>query len=155
MLLQGRHWTWKTWKSLEFDSGTWKTWNFSCLASNSVKKSTCPFNVFLCSRLNQLNLCISFRSSFLQCLEFYLFCSYFILFLFCSLLFHHLLPAAIYLLKVNNRNTRTRCEIYSKLTVKTPERCQRRHWRRSGNFVVDSEHISHHSLVFLLLTLNM
>ena len=28
----------------------------------------------------------------------------------------------IYLLKVNNRNTRTRCEICSKLTIKTPER---------------------------------
>ena len=26
----------------------------------------------------------------------------------------------IYLLKVNNRNTRTRCEICSKLTIKTP-----------------------------------
>ena len=28
-------------------------------------------------------------------------------------------PAGIYLLKLNNRNTRTRCEICSKLTVKT------------------------------------
>ena len=33
-------------------------------------------------------------------------------------------PVAIYLLKVNNRNTRTRCEIYSKLTIQTPERRQ-------------------------------
>ena len=32
-------------------------------------------------------------------------------------------PANIYLFKVNNRNTRTRCEICSKLTIKTPERC--------------------------------
>ena len=32
-------------------------------------------------------------------------------------------PAGIYLLKVNNRNTRTRCVICSKLTIKTPERC--------------------------------
>ena len=31
-------------------------------------------------------------------------------------------PAGIYLLKVNNRNTRTRCEICSKLAIKTPER---------------------------------
>ena len=31
-------------------------------------------------------------------------------------------PAGIYLLKVNNRNTRTRCEICSKLTIKTPKR---------------------------------
>ena len=31
--------------------------------------------------------------------------------------------AGIYLLKVGNRNTRTRCEICSKLTITTPERC--------------------------------
>ena len=31
-------------------------------------------------------------------------------------------PAGMYLLKVNNRNTRTRCVICSKLTIKTPER---------------------------------
>ena len=31
-------------------------------------------------------------------------------------------PAGIYLLKFNNRNTRTRCKICSKLTIKTPER---------------------------------
>ena len=61
-------------------------------------------------------------------------------------------PAGICLLKVNNRSTRTRCEICSKLTIKTPERHQ---WRRSGVFVVNFEHISHLVLVFLLLTLNM
>ena len=31
-------------------------------------------------------------------------------------------PAGNYMFKVNNRNTRTRCEIFSKLTIKTPER---------------------------------
>ena len=31
-------------------------------------------------------------------------------------------PVDIYLLKVNNRNTRTRREICSKLTINTPER---------------------------------
>ena len=35
-----------------------------------------------------------------------------------------LIPAGIYLFKVNNRNTRTRCEICSKLTINTPERRQ-------------------------------
>ena len=35
--------------------------------------------------------------------------------------------ASNYMFKVNTRNTRTRCEIYSKLTIKIPER--RRHWR--------------------------
>ena len=43
--------------------------------------------------------------------------------------------------KVNNRNTKTRCEICSKLTIKTPER---HYWRRSGVFIVNFEHISHH-----------
>ena len=60
-------------------------------------------------------------------------------------------PAGIYLLKANNRNTRTRREICSKLTINTPER---RHWRRSDIFIVNFEHISHLVLVFLLLTLN-
>ena len=59
--------------------------------------------------------------------------------------------ADIYLLKVNNRNTRTRCEICLKLTIKTPKR----HWRRSGGFIVNFKNISHIVLVFLLLTLNM
>ena len=36
--------------------------------------------------------------------------------------FHRIYPAGIYLFKVNNRNTRTRCVICSKLTIKTPER---------------------------------
>ena len=58
------------------------------------------------------------------------------------------IPDDIYLFKVNNRNTRTRCEICSKLTIKTPE-------RRSGVFIVNFENISHLVLVFLLLTLNM
>ena len=37
------------------------------------------------------------------------------------------LPSRHLPLKVNNRNTRTRCEICSKLTIKTPERRQRHH----------------------------
>ena len=60
-------------------------------------------------------------------------------------------PVGIYLFKVNNKSTRTKCEICSKLTIKTPER---RQWRRSGVLFVNFEHISHLALVFLLLTLN-
>ena len=52
-------------------------------------------------------------------------------------------PANIYLFKVNNRNSRKRCEICSKLTIKTP-----------GVFIVNFKHISHLFLLFLLLTLN-
>ena len=42
-------------------------------------------------------------------------------------------PAGNYMFKVNNRNTKTKCEICSKLTIKTPERCHR---RLSGVFIV-------------------
>ena len=61
-------------------------------------------------------------------------------------------PVGIYLLKINNRNTRTRSEICSKFTKKTPER---RPQRRYGVFIVNFENISQLVLVFLLLTLNM
>ena len=43
-------------------------------------------------------------------------------------------PAGNYMFKVTNKNTRARCEICSKLTIKTPER---RHWRRSDVFIVN------------------
>ena len=58
-------------------------------------------------------------------------------------------PAKSYLIKVSNKNTRTRCEICSKLTIKIAER---HHWRRCAVFMVNFEHISHLALVFLLLT---
>ena len=32
-----------------------------------------------------------------------------------------MIPVNIYLIKVNNGNTRNRCEIFSKLRMKTPE----------------------------------
>ena len=51
-----------------------------------------------------------------------------------------------YMFKVNNRNTGGRCEICYKLTIKKPERRQR---RRSGVFIVNFEHILHLVLVFL------
>ena len=58
-------------------------------------------------------------------------------------------PTGIYLLRVNNRNSRTRCEIGSQLTIKIPKR---RQWRRSGIFIVNFERISH--LVLLLSIVN-
>ena len=63
---------------------------------------------------------------------------------------HH--AAVIYLLKVVNTNTRTRCEIFSKLTIKTPER---RHWHHSGVLIVNFENISHLVIVLLLFTLKL
>ena len=50
-------------------------------------------------------------------------------------------PAGIYLLKVNNRNTRTRCGICSKLTIKIPER------RHSSVSIVNFEHVIAGSVV--------
>ena len=51
-------------------------------------------------------------------------------------------PTNIYLLKLNNINTRNTCEICSKLTIKTSQ-------RRSNNvFIVNYEHISNLFLVF-------
>ena len=47
-------------------------------------------------------------------------------------------PANIYLLKVTIE-TIEKGQIYSTLTIKTPEWCQ---WRRSGVFIVNFEYIS-------------
>ena len=43
---------------------------------------------------------------------------------------YSIFPAGNYTFKVDNRNTRTRCEICSKLTIKTPKR---RQWRITLN----------------------
>ena len=59
--------------------------------------------------------------------------------------------AGNYMFKVNNRNTRKRCEICSKLTIKTSEGCQLLH---SGVFIVNFDYISYLVLVFLLSTLS-
>ena len=48
-------------------------------------------------------------------------------------------PVIIYLFKVNNGDTRSICEIRSKLTGKTPEL----RWHCSGVFIVNFEQISH------------
>ena len=60
-------------------------------------------------------------------------------------------PAGNYMFKVNNRNTRKRREICSKLAIKTSERWN---WRRSGVIIFNFEHILHLVLLFLLLTLS-
>ena len=64
-------------------------------------------------------------------------------------------PGNIYLFKVNKRKHRKKCEIWSKLTMKT----QRRQTKISYPLIrillfVNFEHISHLFLVFLLLILN-
>ena len=59
------------------------------------------------------------------------------------------IPAGIYLFNSLNGNTRTMCEICSKLTIKKPEQ---RHWRCSNVFIVNLEQILN-VVVFLLSTL--
>ena len=64
--------------------------------------------------------------------------------------FKHVLcldQANIYLFKVNNKNTRKRCIICPKSTIKIPER---RQWRHSSVFITIFEHISYLFLVSLL-----
>ena len=60
-------------------------------------------------------------------------------------------PINVYLFEVDNRNTRKRYDICSKLTIKTPERG---HWCCSGVFIVNFEHVSYLFLGFLLVALN-
>ena len=60
-------------------------------------------------------------------------------------------PANKYMPKVNIKNTKTKCETCSDLTVNTSGR---RHCLRSGVFIVNFEHIPHLILVSLLLVLN-
>ena len=54
--------------------------------------------------------------------------------------------------KLTMKTLEKECEICSRLTIKTPERCQ---WHRSHVSIVNFEHISHLVLVFVLLTLSM
>ena len=72
--------------------------------------------------------------------------------MFLNFIFCKQYPAGDYMIKLTIETlTRTRCEICSNLTIKTPKRCQ---WRLSSVFIVKFEYISHLVLVFLLLTLN-
>ena len=68
-----------------------------------------------------------------------------------SHVFNLIHPAGIYMFKVNNRNTKIRCEICLKLTIKTPERL---YWCCCNVFIANFNHISHLVVVFLLITLS-
>ena len=46
-------------------------------------------------------------------------------------------PAGNYIFKINSRSARAKCEICTRLTIKTPGRCQ---WHHSGIFIVNFEH---------------
>ena len=65
-------------------------------------------------------------------------------------IFFHIYLVSIYLFKINNGNTQSLWQIYSKLTKKAPERHR---WRCSGVFI-NFEKTSHTVVVFLLMTFN-
>ena len=60
-------------------------------------------------------------------------------------------PADIYLFKVKNGDSRTICEICSKLIIKITER---RYWPHPGVFIFNFEQISQINQLFPLLSLN-
>ena len=62
-----------------------------------------------------------------------------------------MIPKSDSAITCSNLTIETLEQVYSKLTIKTPGR---RHWSRSGVFIVNFEHISHIVLVFLLSTLS-
>ena len=70
---------------------------------------------------------------------------------FCQRNLMKFIPANIYLFKVSSTNIRKRCEICSKLTIKTSEW---RWWRGSDVFKDNFEYTSHLFLVFLFMSLN-
>ena len=69
----------------------------------------------------------------------------------------HSILENINLFKVNNRNIRKRCEIYSKLTINEYDEYDvtMTSMTSSGIFIVNFEYISHPSVVSLLLTLGI
>ena len=110
-------------------------------ACNFIEKET-PTQVFSCEYCKIFNNSLFIEHLFIM----YTFPKFYVM-----VVIRYLNPVGISLLKVNNGNTRTRCDICSKLTIKT-EQC---HWRRSDVFIVNFEHISHLALVSLLLTSNI
>ena len=56
-------------------------------------------------------------------------------------------PANIYLFRLDNRNATKKCEICSKLIIKT---LKRRKWRLCGDYIVNFEHISFFSSVSIV-----
>ena len=96
---------------------SWANCTHPCKSSNSSSFLICSFS----DKVNQIaKLQIANYHCNMTCNSFIGFTQY---------------PANIHLFKVNNRNTRKRCEICSKLTIKTPE-------RRSGVFIVNFEEVS-------------
>ena len=103
-------------------------WSFICFFPVSIFKQTCIFQLHIF--LSMYDLLVDTKRQRVT----------------------YRFQAGIYLVKVNNGNTKRRCEMFSKLITKTSER---RQWCRSGVFIVNFEHISQLVIVFLMLTLNM
>ena len=92
------------------------------------------------------HFCVQYAQSLFLC-YFKLWCFYYWHWTYNCLLDFTFTPANIYLFKVHNRNTGKRCEIWSKLLIKTSKR---RHWRLSGVLIVNSEQMLLLFLVFIV-----
>ena len=79
------------------------------------------FDIFSCENLHHYLQILTFATLICTSIQF---SDVTIIFWFPKVL--NTISANIFLFKVNERNTRKRCEIFSKLTIKTPERRQRR-----------------------------
>ena len=147
--------------SQEFTENNWAEVDCEHRSGHTDKNLSCgpkcsfPFSLNRVRPASQSTSCKSSTDAFLEILEIwfkYLVCRtplnsrvWSVMVLQKKLFFFIIIPS-IYLLKVNNKNTRTRSEICWKLTIKTPELLQ---WRRSGVFIVIFERASHIVLVFL------
>ena len=60
----------------------------------------------------------------------------------------HDMPPVIHLLKVDNRNTATRCEVSSKLTIKTPGKFDKEIRHHS----VDNQNLHHSACHHMVVT---
>ena len=78
------------------------------------------FDIFSCENLHHYLQILTFATLICTSIQF---SDVTIIFWFPKVL--NTISANIFLFKVNERNTRKRCEIFSKLTIKTPERRQR------------------------------
>ena len=125
----------KAWNLFKINNKLTRQWRRSCVFIATFEQTFSPFSNVCIVDFEQVNICWLSTEALIHIINH----------------LGDLVPANIYLFKVNNRSTRKRCEICSKFTIKTPER---RHRRRSGVFVVNFEHISCLFLLLLLLTLN-
>ena len=125
------------WSVLFWEINTWNTWRLhtkeKSLSNTQVRKNVSSFKNFSKEKEGASLI----RNLTIERVD-----------IFVSVIQLKTIPSNIYLFKVNKSYFRKRCELCSKLIIKTPKR---RQWRCSGVFIVNFEHISHFFLLFLFI----